>query len=122
MKHTDKGHACIAFSMSSAFEAWKHMDGYEVIERYGEQCNGHWLHTWDDGERLLVRCRSCGGYILVQKSEFHGREDDYYTDYFPVASSEEAHALNEWFDGFSIEEGFPDRFLMSTNGRLSWSK
>ena len=98
MNYPNSGYSCIAFEMKNAEEAWLHMRGYDIVERYGDRCNNHWLHTWDDGERYLAKCRNCGGYILVQNSEFHGIDDDCYSDYFPVTSPAEAHMLNNQFE------------------------
>ncbi len=117
--------ACCIFSeMEVAEEAWEHLREYEKIADFGDEAYGHCLYTWDDGKRVLVRCKKCGGYILIQKSEYHGFSDDdsYYTDYFPVDTPEEADELNRNYDGFSIEMEFPKRYLMRTNGELSWSK
>ena len=117
--------ACIGFEMDNAEEARIHMD-FEIIENYGDEAYGHILHTWDDGERMLARCRKCGGYILIQKSEFHSFSDDgadsYYTDYFPVNGTEEVDELNRKYDGFALETSFPVRFLCETNGRYHWSR
>lgn len=115
------GKSCEAFLMDDVQKAWEHMD-YEIVKDYGDRCNGHFLHTWDEGKRLLGKCKNCGGYVLVQRSEFHGMDDDYYRDYFPVSSPEEAAELNRKYDGFAIEKQFEERYLKSTNGALSWSK
>lgn len=114
---------CIAFQMQNVTEACTHMK-YGVIINYGGEAYGHNLYTWDDGKRYLARCNNCGGYILVQQSEFHSfsGEDGYYTDYFPVDSPEEADELNKKYDGFKIETMFKKRYLMKTNGRICWSK
>ena len=114
---------CIAFDMKSAFDAWDHMK-LETVENYGGRAYGHYLHTWDDGERILARCKNCGGYILIQSSEYHGMEDDdYYGDYFPVDSPEEADELNRKYDGWEIETEFPYRYLMTQNlCVIYWSK
>ncbi len=114
---------CICFEMEDAAQALEHMQ-CERVQSYGDEAYGHFLYTWDDGERILVRCKRCGGYILIQKSEYHGFSDDdsYYTDYFPVDSPEEADELNRKYDGFAIETNFPKRYLMRTNGELSWSR
>lgn len=114
------GKPCIAFSLDDPNAAYAHME-YKVIERYGEQCNGHDLYVFDEGYRLLGRCKNCGGFILVQRSEMHGEEDDYYCDFFPVSGPDEARQLNEQYDGYQIEQDFPKRYLMETNGRMSWS-
>ena len=87
------GHPCIGFKEDRAIDAFNHfMGNLERVEDYGDRCEGHFLHTWDDGYRRLLRCRACGGYLLLQSSEFHGFRDDdsYYSDYFPVSGPEEA--------------------------------
>jgi hypothetical protein len=114
---------CKAFEMKDARAAREHMD-YEIIKDYGDYAYGHYLHTWDDGKRLLARCKNCGGYILIQSSEFHGAydDDDYYVDFFPVESPEQADELNRLYSGFEIESSFPSRYLMMTNLQLHWSK
>lgn len=77
--------ACIAFGMDSATEAWRHLMGdRQLVINYGNEFEGKYLHTWDDGERILFRCKECGGYFLYQTSEYHGRDDSYYHDFFPV--------------------------------------
>ena len=112
---------CIAFSMEDAEEAFKHMDK-ELIKDYGGSCGKNILHTWDDGSRKLMRCRKCGGYMLLQLSEFHGMEDDsYYADYFPVSGPEEAQMLNEKYNGEEIEEKFPHRWMIA-DSRPHWNK
>lgn len=106
--------ACIGFEMEDAAEAYKHMDP-ELVEDYGDMAYGNILHTWDDGERYLCRCKTCGGYILVQNSEFHdmsGGDDSYYTDYFPVDSPEAADELNRKYNGFDLEFESGIRFLI----------
>lgn len=121
---TEAGRPCIAFKFADPREAYGHMK-YDLVKDYGGFAYGHYLHTWDDGNRFLARCRNCGGYILIQSSEYHSftdAPDGYYTDWFPVESPEEADMLNQKFDGFMIEREFEDRYLMETNGKLSWSK
>lgn len=117
--------ACIGLGMDSLADAWNHMQ-YEIVKNYGDFAYGHYLHTWDDGERMLARCKNCGGYILIQGSEFHSFSDEsgdsYYTDFFPVEGPEDAERLNREFDGFRIEREFPSRYLCMTNLRLHWSQ
>lgn len=113
---------CIAFQFDDVREAKAHMD-LEVIQDYGDSAYGHLLYCWDDGHRFLARCRKCGGYVLVQSSEYHGAiDDDYYTDYFPVRGADEADELNRLYNGFDIEAAFKKRYLMMTNLRLRWSE
>lgn len=106
------GKACIAFQMENAVDAWKHLykKSREVVN-YGDRFESNWLHTWDEGERILYHCETCGGYYLLQTSEFHGRQDAFYSDYFPVTGPEEAEELNRRWDGWQIETEFPGRFL-----------
>ena len=113
---------CIAYNMKDVLEAWKHMK-CEVVEDYGRKAYGHYLFVWDEGGRILLRCKNCGGYVLRQDSEFHGMEDDdYYTDFFFVDSPEEADELNRKYSGEEIEFEYSDRFLMYDNGMLKWSR
>lgn len=114
--------SCVGFDMVDVRDALDHMR-YEVIENYGDCAYGHYLHTWDDGKRLLARYKNCGGYILIQRSEYHSitGDDGYYTDYFPVGSPRDADALNREFNGFGIESRFTRRYLMETNGQWHWS-
>jgi hypothetical protein len=59
------------------------------------------------------------GLVLVQQSEFHGYEhDDYYTDYFPVDSEEEAEQLNERYGGFDLEMSWKGKRVFLNNGKL----
>lgn len=118
------GKPCEAFSYQDAVEAYRHMKLVPVQE-YGSSLYGHSLHTWDAGSRFLARCAVCGGYILVQESEFHSfsdAPDDDYTDFFPVSSPEEADELNRKYSGSEIETAFQPRYLMRTNDCLHWSK
>ncbi|MBR1822103.1 MAG: hypothetical protein IJ769_10830 [Clostridia bacterium] len=114
--------ACVGFEIEDLKTAWNHMQ-FEILEDYGDYAYGHFLHTWDAGKRMLAKCKNCGGYILIQKSEFHSFSDDdsYYTDYFPVSGSLAAAELNRKHDGFQIEREFPLRFIRMSNLRLSWS-
>lgn len=114
-------HHCIGFDMPTANEAFNHFAGHLVVlEKYGDMCNEHTLHTWDDGYRELCQCTACGGLILYQRSEYHGLEDDdLYSDFFPVDSPEEAKQLNETYGGFAIETKWPGKKIFLTNGKIS---
>lgn len=118
------GNKCQAFDFEDAEEAWEHMS-LEILRDYGDFAYGHSLHTWDDGKRMLARCKTCGGFILIQKSEFHSfsdGDDSYYTDYFPVEDEKEADKFNKMYSGFDIEKAFPERYLCMTDLRLHWSR
>ena len=120
----ESGKPCDGFNFVSASDAFRHMK-YEIIEDYGKFQYNHRLYVWDDGNRVLAKCKNCGGYILIQSSEYHSftdAPDGYYTDFFPVSSPEEADELNRKFDGFQIEREFKQRYLMETDGVLRWSK
>ena len=116
------GRRCIAYKMEDARAAREHMD-LRIVRDYGDSAYGHSLHAWDDGGRRLCECAECGGFVLVQRSEFHSYTDggdDYYTDYFFLDRPEEADELNRKYDGFRIEREYGRRFLCSTNGILHW--
>lgn len=119
------GHHCVGFDMENAINAFEHFTGnLEVIEDYGSKCGDNWLHTWDDGYRILFRCKTCGGYLLKQSSEFHSftGDDSLYTNYFPVSGPEEAAELNRTLDGWEIEHRFGRRYIIRDNmGAPHWS-
>ena len=112
---------CHIFEFEDPQDAYDAMD-VENIEDYGDVQYGHFLHVWDDGKRMLKRCRKCGAYILYQRSEYHGFSDDdsYYSDWFPVDGPDDADRLNKEFDGWSIEREFQGKWLAKTNGNLRW--
>ena len=114
-------HHCVGFDLPTVQEAFEHFRGQlTVLKDYGDMCNGHCLHTWDDGKRLLCQCSECGGLVLVQQSECHIFDyDDYYTDYFPVDSPEEAEQLNEKYGGFAIEMEWEGKKIFYTNGNVT---
>ena len=115
---------CHIFEMKDVSEAFQNKD-FEEVENYGDELYGHFLHTWDDGCRKLLKCRTCGAYVLMQKSEFHSfsdAPDGYYTDWFPVSGPEEADRLNREFNGFDIERQYKGRYLRMTNSLISWAE
>ena len=117
-----ESNSCHVFQMDNPSQALNEMKLEKIID-YGSQANGVIYHTWDSGVRWLGRCKKCGGLVLVQDSEYHGQEDDdYYTDYFPIYSANEAQSYNLRLNGFEIEKKFPGRFLMQTNNHPAhWS-
>lgn len=114
---------CIGFQLENVIEAFQHME-YEVIHDYGDHAYGHYLYAWDEGKRLLGKCKKCGGYILIQKSEFHSfmGDDSYYTDYFPVDSEQEADKLNKKYDGYELEKKFPGKYMIRDGFQIGWMK
>jgi len=114
---------CCLFSYPTAEEAAKNMQ-FEVVEDYGfafynpDGSVKHYLYTWDDGHRELLRCKRCGALFLRQSSEYHdmsGGDDCYYTDYYPVSNHEEALAYNEKYNGFTLERSFEGLIIKQDN-------
>ena len=120
MPNTDKTYHCKGFNLDSVRKTYEHFRGHLImLKDYGDVCNGHCLHAWDDGGRRLYRCTVCGGLVLRQVSEFHGFEnDDYYTDFFPVDSEEEANQLNEKYSGYELEKTWTGKRVFLNNGKL----
>lgn len=121
MKSPNLQHHCVGFDLPTAAEAYEHFHGMlEELWDYGDKCNENNLHTWDDGGRKLCLCHDCGGLVLVQKSEYHGeKNDDHYTDYFPVDSVQEAEQLNELYGGFEIETKWEGKKIFVSNGHVT---
>ena len=77
----------------------------------------HWNYTWDDGRRILQRCRECGGLLLRQSSAYHSFSDSpdgYYSDWIPVRDAEEAELLNILMDETEFEH-YPFHHLRCNN-------
>ena len=49
--------ACSAFALPTPEEARSHME-LEIIRDFGSSAYGHPLYAWDDGKRMLARCRT----------------------------------------------------------------
>lgn len=105
---------CRAFQTDDREIQNEHLSRLIKIEEYGDVCNGHFLHTWDDGHRFLCKCPLCNALVLVQSSEFHGYGDDYYKDYFPVGSKKEAERLNKHYDGWQMERIYKGKRIYKT--------
>ena len=121
------GYPCIGLEMEYAVDAFDHFSGnLEVVQDYGWSCGNNLLHAWDEGGRVLFRCKACGGYVLKQSSEFHGfsGDDDLYTDYFPMSGPEEAEELNRTLDGTVIEREFEGNYIIRNHrqGYVGWWK
>lgn len=109
------GNVCKAFEIKDKNEQREHLKKLEIIENFGDTCNGHCLHTWDDGCRILKRCPECDALVLCQYSEYHDfsdGNDSYYDDYFSVSSREEAVELNEKYNGFQIETEYKGKKIL----------
>ena len=89
-----------------------------LVKNYGKYAYGHWMCGGDSGWRMLIRCAVCGGLYLMQHTEIHFMEsaNEWYDDYFPVSSAEEAEEICKQFDGDDLIEKFNDRFLRATYG------
>ena len=105
---------CKAFGMSDKDEQRKHLSQLELVDFFGDVCNGHPLHTWDEGCRFLKRCPECDALVLCQYSNFHHPtgEDVCYEDYFSVDSRDEAAELNKKYDGFQLEKEFKGKKIL----------
>ena len=113
---------CHIFELKDPNKAWEEME-FETVIDYGDEQYGHFLHVFDDGGRKLLRCKKCGAYVLMQRSEFHSfsdGEDSYYTDWFPVSGPEEADEINQKYGGMALEIDFKDKYLCRTDGRMHW--
>lgn len=94
-----------------------------LVLKFGKNLYGHPLFLFDDGERYLVKCNKCGGYILIQDFErrsYSDGNDTYYTDYFPVDGPKEADFLNQMYGGWSIEFEFVGKWIANTDDSYCW--
>ena len=110
-KDTEDMKTCCMFEKGQEFDK----GNLEFIRNYGSRCNGHSLHTWDEGDRSLFRCRKCGCYVMEQYSEIH-MPDRTYIDYIPVRDERHAEEVNDKYDGWSIEREYPYRMVFYTLG------
>ncbi len=111
---------CVICDIQNPNEAYEHMM-LQPVKEYGKFAYGHPLFCWDSGERTLCKCEKCGGYVLIQESEYHGTEDDdYYTDYIPVNDSQEAEEINRQFSGFDLEYNSEIKYLAKTGNHCEW--
>ncbi len=119
---------CHIYENADAKEAYDSFRG-ELIKEYGDDVtldDGTVLHgnyMWDDGSRSLVRCKKCGGLLIMQSSEYHSFSDSpdgYYKDWIPVASEEEADLLNILLGAMEMEN-VPCRHIRRNNGDVFWT-
>ena len=91
------------------------------VINYDNSTYNHPIYIGDEGERYLCKCENCGGYVLVQYSEYHGFDDDsYYIDYIEVDGQEAAEEVNQKYSGFSLETESGIRYLAKTGNTLVW--
>lgn len=118
---------CCLFDFHSANEAASDFDFIE-LENYGDSYSDeqgdvvHQLHTWDEGYRSLLMCKKCGALWLKQFSEYHGFEDDYYTNLFEVKSKTDAERYNREFNGYQLEQEFVGPTIHDSKAGWIWNK
>lgn len=115
--------ACHAFDEEDPQKAYDCLSDIESVKEYGRTWNEKRLYICDTGERTLCRCKICGGYVLVQASEYHnpiGDDTEFY-DYIPVSDELEAEEINDMYDGESLARKSKIRYLQYTHGKAVWS-
>ena len=122
-----KGIRCCLFDLESAGQAQLRMN-FKMIRDFGDTVYNpdgsvkHYLHTWDDGYRILVQCQKCGAIFIVQSSEYHGKEDSYYRDWYQVEDEKRAIIINNRLDGWGIENKYNAPWIKATNDVIAWNK
>ncbi len=120
---------CHIYGIEDAKEAYKQLE-VEYVKSYGDETrlpDGTLLHynsVWDDGYRVLLRCKHCGGLLLKQVSKYESMSDDvdgYYEDYIPVWSEEEAELLNILLAPMEFENQ-PIKLLRGNNHKYHWTR
>jgi len=120
---------CHIYEIADAVEAYASFRG-ELIKEYGDNVtlsDGtvlHWNYMWDDGSRYLVRCKKCGGLLIMQSSEYHSFSDSpdgYYKDWIPAASVKEADLLNILLGAMEMEN-VPCRHIRRNNDDVFWTE
>ena len=119
---------CHIYGIEDAGEAHKQLE-VECVKSYGDETtlpDGTLLHynsVWDDGYRVLLRCKHCGGLLLKQTSTYtsmsYDDSDGHYTDYLPAWSEEEADLLNTLLEPGEFGD-HPFRHLRGTNFKYCW--
>ncbi|MDO4175859.1 MAG: hypothetical protein Q4D99_00070 [Bacillota bacterium] len=90
-------------------------DSMELIADYGRSYNDQPLHPGDDGDRTLLRCKSCGALFVRVSWETHSFSDfgdKYYDEWYQVNSQEQAEKLLEILPG-GMMAGFDGPHFMS---------
>lgn len=118
---------CHIYGIPDPYKAYEDLT-VDWAKRYGDSVcleDGtmlHWNFVWDDGKRFLIRCKACGGLLLVQCSEFHSFSDEpdgYYEDWIPVSSVEEADLMNILYGPWELD-CCDVRHILHNNGKLLW--
>ena len=105
---------CIAFRINDPEVAYMHinMNGAEVVKDYGNYAYDHFMSDGKNGWRKLLRCKTCHGMYLVQKTSENDKDGSKENvTYFPVKSIHGADELCIKYDGMEILYYFDDRFL-----------
>ena len=104
-----------------------------VVRRYGAYLeledsftlHGNYPDHHDEGRRSLQRCNVCGALMLAQFSKnecpYWDLPDQYYRDYIPVASAEEASLLNILWNGEELRK-YPFRHLERDDYSYLWTE
>jgi len=128
----DPHYPCHLYGIPDAEEAFR-ADESEKIRDYGECVtleDDSVLHMnypalLDEGGRYLLRCKVCGGLMLVQHAmdecPYQDDPDLYYSDRIPVASVEEADLLNILWDEEELKQ-YPFRCLRRDDMQKSWKE
>ncbi len=120
---------CHTYGIEDAKEAYKQLD-IECVKSYGDETkleDGTVLHDnyeCDEGYRVLLRCKSCGGLLLFQVSKYISMSDGpdgYYEDIIPVWSEEEADLLNTLLSPGEFAD-HPFRHLRGNNNEYYWTR
>ena len=119
---------CCLFSYNTAEEAMAQKP-FKRIEVFGnKQLNPdgtvkHWLHSGENGERMLVKCKKCGALFLWQSSYMTWRNDTVYHELIlPVENRETALEYNEKYNGWFLESNYCGLYIWETSKGWVWNK
>lgn len=126
---------CHIYGIRDAKDAEKENLNVERVRDYGARTkleDGTVLHdnwpAWhDEGGRYLLRCTVCGALRLMQCSMAEcpfgdwDEPDEYYRDYVPVATVEEADLLNILWDEKELKQ-YPFRRFSRHDFSRGWTE
>jgi len=121
------GTRCCLFDFENISQAHIQMN-FKMIRDFGDTAYNsdgsvkHYLHTWDDGDRILVQCQNCGAFFIVQSSEYHGQEDSYYRDWYQVEDEQRAIVINNMLGGWDLENKYNAPWIKATNEVFAWNR